>query len=140
FLVVGDQIAKPLHARSRRIDIGHAYRKSDAAGGRCHRRSSHVLLVCESRISVMGVGVDESGNNFSSRGIDNGVGAVRQNRWFTQPQTFTLPHGAIRRDESSRRPNFAVLNEQFHFIHWSMNLPSPRLKKFLYDRQLPLST
>ncbi len=76
--VMLDQRAVTLDGRSRRIHIGHADGESHAAGRRGHRRGRDVLFVGEAGVAVMGVRVDQSGNNFFPLGVDHIVRRVGQ--------------------------------------------------------------
>ena len=115
--VMFDQRAVTLHRGRRRIDVGHADGRGHAAGGRGHGRGGDVFFVGETGIAMMGVRIDQAGNDFLALGIDHLVGRVRQHRRFAERDDLAVVHRDIGVDETARRPHFAIFNQQIQLSH-----------------------
>ena len=73
-LVIFDKTSIAIHGRGRRIHVRHADRKGHAAGRGRHGSGGQILFVCEAWVSVMGVRVNQAGNDFLTLGVDDAVG------------------------------------------------------------------
>jgi hypothetical protein len=92
------------------------------------------VVMCESWVAMMRMSIDQTGNNFFALGVDHAVRRLRQHRRFAQGDNLAVAYRDIGVDESSRRPDFTVPNQQIRFGH---EFPcSPRVKNLLYDRRL----